>query len=425
MSDDKKSITMTYDEPFVDWELQLAAPLPAHVVAKNALGIDDNQAAKDALIKAIQDDDETALASISSFWNSGFNFTEMPDDLDLVVSNGPYTISDFVADQYVTLTANENYVGDHLPDVEEITVRFITDPLAAVQALQNGEVQVISPQATADVATALAALDVEVIGGYEGTYEHIDLQFDQSKSGTFNNPLLREAFMKIIPRQEIVDKLIVPLQEDAQVRNSQVFLPGADGYDEAVAANGSDAYAEVDIEGATALIAEAGVTNPEVCMLFSSTNPRRANEFALIQESGAKAGFNVTDCSSPDWGGLLGTPGAYDASLFGWQSTSLGVTNGPPPNYNSTGINNLSFYNNPEMDELTDALGKEFDLDKQKEILIQIDSLLWADFYGVTIFQFPAVTAYDPAKISNISPSTLAPTIFWNIWEWSPVEAEG
>src|SRR5699024_2061546 len=132
-----------------------------------------------------------------------------------------------------------------------------TDPLAAVQALQNGEVQVISPQATADVATALAALDVEVIGGYEGTYEHIDLQFDQSKSGHFNNPLIREAFMKVIPRQEIVDKLIVPLQEDAEVRNSQVFLPGADGYDESVENNGSLNYMEVDIEGATALLAEA------------------------------------------------------------------------------------------------------------------------------------------------------------------------
>lgn len=132
--------------------------------------------------------------SISSFWNSGFNFTEMPSNPDLVLSSGPYVITDFVADQYVTLTANKQYTGANQAKVEEITVRFITDPLAAVQALQNGEVQVISPQATVDVADALAALDVTVIGGYEGTYEHIDLQFDQSKSGNFNNPLIREAF---------------------------------------------------------------------------------------------------------------------------------------------------------------------------------------------------------------------------------------
>ncbi len=422
VSDDKKSITLTYDAPFVDWELAFTgAGVPAHVVAMNALGIDDPQKAKDALITAITDNDAAAMASISSFWNSGFNFTEMPSDPALVVSNGPYTITDFVADQYVTLTANTAYTGANQPKVQEITVRFITDPLAAVQALQNGEVQVISPQATADVADALAALDVTVIGGYEGTYEHIDLQFDQSKSGNFNDPLIREAFMKVIPRQEIIDKLIKPLQADAVVRNSQVFLPGAEGYDDSVANNGSAAYKDVDIEGAKALLAEAGATNPEVCMLFSSTNPRRANEFLLIQQSGALAGFNVTDCSSPSWGGLLGTPGAYDASLFGWQSTSLGVTNGPPPTFNSKGINNLNFYSNPEMDKLTDQLGKEFDIAKQNEILKKIDKLLWDDFYGVTIFQFPAVTAFDQNAIAGIAPSTLSPTIFWNIWDWTPV----
>jgi peptide/nickel transport system substrate-binding protein len=348
----------------------------------------------------------------------------MPEDTDLVVSNGPYTITDFVADQYVTLTANPEYVGDHKPEVEEITVRFITDPLAAVQALQNGEVQVISPQATADVATALADLDVTVLGGTEGTYEHIDLQFDQSKSGHFNDPLIREAFMKVIPRQEIVDKLVKPILPEAEVRNSQVFLPGADGYEESVANNGSDAYAEVDIAGAQALLAQAGVTNPEVCILFASTNPRRVNEFALIQASASQAGFNVTDCSSPSWGGLLGTPGAYDASLFGWQSTSLGVTNGPPPNYTTGGINNLNFYSNPEMDELTGKLNVTFDLDEQKQILLDIDKLLFDDYYGLTIFQFPAVTAFDQNSIENINPGPLSPTIFWNIWEWSPVTAE-
>lgn len=421
VSDDMKSITLTYDAPYVDWELALtSAGLPAHVVAKNALGIEDNQEAKDALVKAITDKDDAALAAISSFWNNGFNFTEMPTNLDLVVGDGPYTITDFVADQYITLTANTNYVGAHLPDVEEITVRFIGDPLAAVQALENGEVQVISPQATADVATALGELDVTVLGGSEGTYEHIDLQFDQSKSGHFNDPLIREAFMKIIPRQEIVDKLIVPLQSTATVRNSQLFLQGADGYDESVANNGSEAYADVDIEGAKALLAEAGVTNPEVCMLFSSTNPRRANEFLLIQQSGALAGFNVTDCSDPGWGGLLGTPGVYDASLFGWQSTSLAVTSSSPT-FKTGGINNLTFYSNSEVDDLLTELDSEFDPAAQIAILQKVDKLLWSDFYGVTIFQFPQVTAFDQNAIANIKSSPLAPTIFWNIWEWSPV----
>jgi len=44
------------------------------------------------------------------------------------------------------------------------------------------------------------------------------------------------------------------------------------------------------------------------------------------------------------------------------------------------------------------------------------------DFYGVTIFQFPSSAAYSD-RVANISPSTLAPTIFWNVWEWEPTES--
>lgn len=422
IGDDGRSITLTYDSLFVDWELAFPQGLPAHVVAKNALGIEDNAEAEEALITAIQENDREALAAISSDWNSGFNFSEMPSDPERVLATGPYVITDFVADQYIELTANESYKGDHTPQVQTVTVRFIDDPLAAVQALENGEVDIIQPQATADVADALGAIEgITVLGGYEGTYEHIDLQFDQSKSGHFNNPLIREAFLKTFPRQQIVENLIVPLQPDAEVRNSQMFLPGAEGYDESAENNGMAEFTEPDIAGAQALLAEAGVTNPEVCILYASNNPRRVNEFALIQASAAQAGFNVTDCGSPQWGGLLGTAGAYDAALFGWQSTSLGVTNASA-NYRTGGINNLNFYSNSEVDDLLSQLDVEFDPERQIEIQIEIDKLLMDDFYGLTIFQFPSTAAYSD-RVANISPSTLAPTIFWNIWEWEPTES--
>jgi len=419
---DGKTITLIYDDFFVDWELIFDVGMPAHVTAGKALGIEDPTEAKQALIDAVQNNDTEALAAISSFWNSGFNFSEMPEDTDLVIGSGPYTITDFVADQYITLTANENYRGDNLPEIEEVTVRFIPDPLAAVQALANGEVDIISPQATADVADALAALDgVTVLGGEEAVYEHIDLTFEGSKNGTFDDPLLREAFLKTVPRQQIVDTLIVPLNPEAEVRNSQLFLPGAPGYDETVENNGMQAnFGEVDIEGAQALIAESGVTDPAVCILYASNNPRRVNEFALIQASATEAGFVVEDCGSPEWGGLLGTPGAYDATFFGWQSTSLGVTNSSAT-FRSDGINNFSKYNNAEVDELLGQLDVTLEPEAQIDIQLQIDKLLMDDFYGLTIFQFPGVTAYSD-RVENVNPGPLSPTIFWNVWDWTPTE---
>lgn len=425
ISEDGRSITMTYDAPYVDWELAFTAPLPAHVVAEKALGIDDPEEAKQAVLDAIENEDAEALASISAFWNAGFNFTSMPEDTDLVTASGPYMISDFEADQFVTLTANPEYNGDNAPNVEEITIRFIPDPLAAVQALENGEVDVISPQATADLTTALEGIDgITVQTGLEGTYEHVDLQFDQGKNpeNIFSNPQVREAFLKTIPRQEILDTLIKPIiGDDATLRGSQIFVPGAAGYDESVADNGSEAFAEVDIEGATQLLASSGVTDTSVCILYASNNPRRVNEFALIQQSANSAGFNVTDCGSTEWGGLLGTPGAYDASLFGWQSTSLGVTDWVA-NFETGGINNMNFYSNPRMDEIGQEISSEFDEAAQQELMIEADRLLWEDFYGVTIFQFPSVTAISD-RVEGIDPSILAPTIFWNAWDWSVADS--
>ncbi|SDH06396.1 ABC transporter family substrate-binding protein [Microbacterium pygmaeum] len=428
VGEDGRSVTLTYDEPFVDWELTFATMgemLPAHIVGKKALGIDDNEEAAQAVLDAVQSNEAADLAPISSWWNSGFNFTEMPDDPDLVVASGPYMISDYVADQYVTLTANPEYTGDNGANIEEITIRFIPDPLAAVQALENGEVDIIQPQATADITTALDGIDgITVDTSLGGTYEHVDLQFDQGKNpeNIFSNPQVREAFMKVIPRQEIVDTLIKPIiGDEAIVRNSQIFVPGAEGYDESVAANGSDAYADVDIEGAKALLASSGITDTSVCILYASNNPRRVNEFALIQASAAQAGFNVTDCGSTEWGGLLGTPGAYDASLFGWQSTSLGVTNSLPT-FETGGINNLNFYSSPAVDEAVSALNTEFDEDAKIDLQIDLDTALWSDFYGVTIFQFPEVTAISD-RVTNVESSILAPTVFWNAWDWEVTDA--
>lgn len=425
IGEDGRSITMTFDQPFVDWELVFTSPLPAHVIAKNALGIEDNEEAKQAVLDAIESNDAAALAPMASFWNSGFNFTSMPEDPELVTASGPYMISDFVADEYITLTANPEYSGDNTANIEEITVRFIPDPLAAVQALENGEVDIIQPQATADITTALEGIDgITVNTGLGGTYEHVDLQFDQGRNpeNIFSNPLVREAFMKTIPRQEIVDTLIKPIiGDDAILRDSQLFVPGAAGYDEAASTNTSADYAEVDIEGARQLLQESGVTNTEVCILYASNNPRRVNEFALIQQSANEAGFNVTDCGSEDWGGLLGTPGAYDASLFGWQSTSLGVTNSLPT-FVTGGINNLNFYSNERVDEIITELNTTFDEETQIELQVEMDRLLWEDFYGVTIYQFPEVTAFSD-RVTNIDPSILAPTIFWNAWDWEVTDA--
>ena len=426
ISEDGKSVTLVYDEPFADWEVAFGVGVPAHVTAMEALGIEDPQEAKDALITAIQDKDEEALSKIAAFWNSGYDYSSLPDNENLYLSNGAYLMEDFQENQNITLKANPDYTGDRAAQFETVTVRWNEDPLAQAQALANGELDLFAPQATTDVLQAVEAIDgVEVKAGVEGTYEHVDLVFNNG--GPFDPAsyggdeetarLVRKAFLHAVPRQEIVDKLIEPLAPGSEVRNSFMLTDGAPGYDEVVAENGSDEYAEVDPQRSQELLQEAGVEGPiDVRMMFAEDNVRRENEFALMQPALKEAGFNLIDRRNVDWGSKLGD-GTYDAVFFGWQSTSTAVT-ADRATFATGGGNNLIGYSNPDVDALFDELDVTTDPDEQLRIQTEIEKLLFEDAVGITIFQFPAVAAWNTARIENVQPAPLSPTIFYGFWEW-------
>jgi peptide/nickel transport system substrate-binding protein len=335
----------------------------------------------------------------------------------------------------MTLEANEAYEGDLAATIPTVTIRWNGDPMAQVQALQNGEVDLISPQATADVLEALEAIDgLTVETSDEGTYEHVDLQF--ANGGPFDPATyggnadaakaVRQAFLKTIPRQQIVDNLIKPLNPNAELRNTFTVVPGSPNYDAVSEANGQSVqYGEVDIEGAKALLAQAGVTSTvQVRLLFDPENTRRQNEYELIAASAAEAGFEVVPYQvQSDWGTDLSTAQAfYDAALFGWQSQSTAVTESDA-NYRTAGGNNFYGYSNAEVDALLDELQVTTDEARQGEILGELEAHLVEDAFGVTIFQFPGVTAWNPENIDNISKISISPTIFHGFWEWTPGSA--
>jgi peptide/nickel transport system substrate-binding protein len=419
VSADSRSITLTYDSYVPDWKLVLEVGLPAHVVAKHAIGIKDPVKAKSALISAVQHRTTRDLAAMSRFWNSGFNLsTAHADGTDLLLSTGPYTITDFVADDHLTLTANSKYNGDHKPHVETVTVRFITDPLSQAQALRDGAVDVVAAAGTADLAAALRAIPgARVITGFAGDYEHLDLQFAQSRSGSFDNPMVREAFLKVVPRRQMLDALVAPVHRQAPLRSSWLVLPGAAHYSTVVAANGSAAFEEVDVAGAQRLLAEAGVEHPSVCVLFDSGNPRRKAEFALLRASAERAGFAVSDCSSPDWANLLGMPGAYDAALFAW-SESNSSTSGTVAVFGTGERRNYNFYSSQKTDALLAELQLATEPAQQAALRQRIDAQLFHDAYGVPLYQFPQLVATS-SDIRGLKPSARAAGILWNVWHWT------
>ena len=429
IGDNGKSITYTFSEPYVDWEILLSDPtgVPAHVVAKAALGSADAKAGKQALIDAFKNKDNAALSKISNTFNNGFNFKKTPDDKSLLVGSGPYTITEISEEQFLTLEKNPNYKGSHKPTIDKVTIRIIPDAQASVQALQNGEVLVTQPQSTADILKQLQGMqNVSVLTQNGGTYEHVDMVF--TNGGPFDPKTyggdaekakkVRQAFLQTVPRQKIMDNIIKPLNPTAELRNSFSTVPGAPAYKGIVDTNGmvSTYGGGSNTDKAKALLAEAGVTSPTVRIMYASNNTRRQQEFQLIKEAGEAAGFKIEDVGNKDWGPLLKQQNTYDASLFGWQSTSTGVAE-VGPNYLSDGQNNYGKYSNADVDKALKELDVTTDKARQEAILQQVEKQLVDDAFGITIFQFPEITGIS-SKVQNVSSIPLSPNYFWNFWEW-------
>ncbi|MCC6270499.1 MAG: ABC transporter family substrate-binding protein [Microbacteriaceae bacterium] len=437
IGDDGRSLTLTWDSYIVDWPLLLHVGLPAHVVASHALGIplspdlraedgkvdpdrlSDARNAKEALIAAIRGDDTATLSLLANFWNSGFDVETMPDDDSLFVSTGPYTITGFVPTESVTLTANGRYRGAHSPVFETVEIRFLSDPLDQIAGLADGTLDVIVPRPNSEVMRELIAVPgATILQVPGGTYEHLDLTFTDGKNATFQDARVREAFLMTVPIQRVRDDVLESPFADFSDRSSIVFLPDAPGYSESVETNGSARFLRPNVEGAKSLLAEAGVVSPPVCIMFDPSNPKRVQEFQLIAEAAALAGFVVTNCSGPDWRGLLGTPGTYDASIFAWSSANLSVA-GLQSIFGTGGIGNLNGYSNPEVDRLLSELAVTPDLDAQDGLRIRLDTVLFADAYGLPLYQDTIVAAHN-GTLEGVKPATLARGMLWNVWDWAP-----
>ncbi|MDQ4491117.1 ABC transporter family substrate-binding protein [Sinomonas sp. ASV486] len=422
VSSDGKTFTLTYTKPYADWELAIGASnntidIPAHVVAKKA-GLADAKALFD-LMKGMKKGDPASpqpandtLKKAADFYNTGFDTKTLPGDTSLFLSNGAYVVKDMVPDQSMTLVRNKDYNWGPTPNLDQITIRYIGSAPAQIQALKNGEADIIAPQASSDTIQQLKGIPgVTVDQGNQLSYDHIDLNY----TGPFADKDVRTAFMLTVPRQDILDKIIKQMDPNAKPLDSQIFVPQQAAYADSVKNNGSSAYDAVNIDKAKQLL--AGKT-PEVKIMYNKDNPNRVDAYTLIAASAAKAGFKIVDggLGKSDWGKALGK-GGYDATIFGWINPGVGVS-GVPQIFKSGNGSNFNKFSDPDADKLMEQLVQTTDQSKQTDLEKQIDQKIWASSYGVPLFQAVGVDAYSD-KVTGVKYMPNSSGVWWNFWEWA------
>lgn len=72
-----------------------------------------------------------------------------------------------------------------------------------------------------------------------------------------------------------------------------------------------------------------------------------------------------------------------------------------------------------QVDELANTLVKTLDPDEQVNLQKQIDPLLFADAYGLPLFQSVGVDAVSDrvGGIADYNPSQSG--VWWNVWDWT------
>lgn len=291
-----RSITITYDEPFADWNREWLLDRPAHAVAEQA-GVSLAEL-RDALETAprgdplaVVDPDPVLLASAAA-WNNGFDLAAEPDAA-VAAANGPYAAESWNAEE-VALARNPAYEGNHDPHIDRVIVRGFPDEQTLRDAVASGEVDVA--HLAEPTASQLGYLvDAGVIVHPGARPRTLALRF--TDEGEDLDQAVREALVMSIDRETLVDESVAAI--DPEAVPAQSFLSSSafgDGHDALVAASDPPATGS-DPDAARALLDGRA---PVLRIRYEPTDVLSADVFAQIARMAQRAGISVRPAGDTD-----------------------------------------------------------------------------------------------------------------------------
>ena len=439
ISADSLTATWTFDEFDSSWELFFGIGKPVHALTQLAYPTLSDGQAKARFVNAVKKKDWKTLKALADQWNNAYNFVDTkPIDAttnpNLLIVAGAYTIKSSVPGKSMTLVANPLYKSGPKPTIKTIQLVTIPDSTAMGQALANGEVDIIAPQATATLVNSLKAQPNTTVYGFgAATYEHLDVDLKGPAWAGMSAAKaldLRKAVLLTVPRQEIVDKLVKTINPAAKVLNSITPYFNADpNHAKMSATSGVKPYTDAEatrLAAAKALLTKHGYStaNPLKLTLHwgGPTNERRKNTAALMVAAAAKVGIEINNKPSAVWSQELGN-NKSDLQFFAWSQTSTvftglrtiyGIADDGKTPRNSNYIDWL----NPTVDK---ALARHSDeiLDANGAFKVNqtFEKEYFKDAVGLPLFQWASIAAATKT-LKNVKPSALSPQIVWNFWEW-------
>jgi peptide/nickel transport system substrate-binding protein len=393
---DEKTVTFNFDEPYAAWQLLFSNVLPAHV---------------------LEGEDFTTIMN-----------DELPD-----VSSGPYVFESWDRGTQLRLVRNENYWDGEVA-LDEIVMRYVPDTTTLTQQMRGGEIDMYDPQPQIELIGQLDEVSdrIEYEVGLGPVWEHIDMN---TLVPGLDKDYVRQAIALGINRQQIVETLVQPVDQEAEVLQQPFWMTNSEYYEPTY-----DQW-DYDPEAARQLLEDSGCTEGDggifecegdrLSFRFGTTggNERRELTQQLVQADLQQVGIEITieNDEGATFFERLNTPENcdgicdYDLALFAWVGSP-----DPSGNANIYGCDegdtprpqNWTVYCNDELTSLMDEANSTVDPDENARLWNEAAAVIAEGVPIIPLFQQPQLLAWD----NTITGPQLNPTNqtqFWNSAEWA------
>jgi len=419
-SNQGRTVTVVFKNPFADWKMLFADLLPAHVMEKVG-------------------------------WDPPCTTVDPAIDL----SGGPFEIAGVSGSREVTLVRNPHWWGQ-AADLARLVVRVGAGTRQLMRWLVNGTAQVIQPQAIDEQQLQLLGSRPGLDSNEQQSSAFLQLEFS-ALSPTTGNQNVRLALAHAIDRAQLVnsvvgwiDSYIVPSASHLYTQ-AQGAYPGPSPPPNQIAGQpnynappppASPTAADpfpltVDLGAVATELGAAGYLRApgqpwvgpngaplSIRMGVDTGDPWAAESGPILAEQLQDAGVLVTQVPYPDatsTGAAL-AGGAVDAALLpvsatpypsesiAWYTPLLG-----PPGVD--GSQDWMNYNDPSLNAVLTEASRQLNPVKASSLYAQADLMLWSTMIALPLFTEPAVLAWSSAD-AGIGLNPFGPSLLWYPQTW-------
>jgi peptide/nickel transport system substrate-binding protein len=327
----------------------------------------------------------------------------------------------------ITIVRNDKWWGNRAK-LDRIVFRAIPDQAAQVDALANGEIDIMDIGANANVfnrAKTLEGVEIRTAGG--PNFRHVTIN---GSAPNLQDVKVRQALAMAIDRRAIGRALLGPLGIDPTPLGNHIFMANQAGY-----RDNSGAVGTYDATRAQQLLDEAGWKLEdgvrkkdglplEITIVIPAGIPTSRQESELMQNMLGRVGvtLKINVVPGPDFFDKYIRVGQFDFTVFSWIGTPFPISSVKSiyakPTANADGgfdvQQNYGRVGSDEIDALFGQATSELDQAKRVDIANHIDTLIWEEVHSLTLYQRPELWACK-AGLANMGALGFAAAVYEDI----------